>query len=124
AWNKDAVLAVIGIESGPRGRRVRGGFRGGYGGQVGDAGSGDDREDPSGVFRPEQADQDDFPRASGVAEGRAFRGCSRVGADRPAARRYHPSSRRPRQTDRAVGAAGGAPDQADRPPYFTIAKMN
>ena len=25
----------------------------------------------SGVFRPEQADQDDFPRASGVAEGRA-----------------------------------------------------
>ena len=29
-------------------------------GQVGDAGSGDDREDSSGVFRPEQAHQDDL----------------------------------------------------------------
>ena len=28
-------------------------------GQVGDAGNGNDCEDPSGVFRPEQADQDD-----------------------------------------------------------------
>jgi hypothetical protein len=32
---------------------------------------GDDREDPSRVFRSEEADQDDLPRASGVAEGRA-----------------------------------------------------
>jgi hypothetical protein len=71
AWNKDPVFGVIGIQSGPPGRRVHSGFRGGYGGQVGDAGSGDDREDPSGVFRPEQADQDDLPRASGVAKGRA-----------------------------------------------------
>jgi hypothetical protein len=62
---------VIGIQSGPPGRRVRSAFRGGYGSQVGDAGSGDDREDPSGVFRPEQADKDDLPRASGVAKGGA-----------------------------------------------------
>jgi transposase len=71
AWNKDPVFGVIGIQSGPPGRRVHSGFRGGYGGQVGDAGSGNDREDPSGVFRPEQADQDDLPRVSGVAKGRA-----------------------------------------------------
>jgi hypothetical protein len=38
---------------------------------LGDAGSGDDREDPSGVFRPEEADQGDLPRVSGIAEGRA-----------------------------------------------------
>src|SRR5438132_6392318 len=71
AWNKDPVFGVIGIQSGPPGRWVHSGFRGGYGGQVGDAGSGYDREDPSGVFRPEQADQDDLPRFSGVAKGRA-----------------------------------------------------
>ena len=41
---------MIGIQSGPPGRWVHSGFRGGYGGQVGDAGSGDDREDPSGDF--------------------------------------------------------------------------
>src|SRR5215471_19017162 len=61
AWNKDPVFGVIGIQSGPPRRRVHSGFRGGCGGQVGDAGSGDDREDSSGVFRPEQADQDDLP---------------------------------------------------------------
>src|ERR1700731_661995 len=49
AWNKDPVFGVIGIQSGPPGRWVHSGFRGGYGGQVGDAGSGDDREDPSGT---------------------------------------------------------------------------
>src|SRR5690242_17262187 len=38
------------------------GFRGGCGGQVGNAGSGDHFEDSSGVFRPEQTDQDDLPR--------------------------------------------------------------
>ena len=54
AWNKDPVFGVIGIQSGPPGRWVHSGFRRGYGGQVGDAGGGDDREDPSGVFRPEQ----------------------------------------------------------------------
>src|SRR5438094_7895246 len=54
AWNKDPVFGMIGIQSGPPGRWVHSGFRGGYGGQVGDAGRGDDREDPSGVFRPEQ----------------------------------------------------------------------
>src|SRR4051812_27920489 len=54
AWNKDPVFGVIGIQSGPPGRWVHSGLRGGYGGQVGDAGGGDDREDPSGVFRPEQ----------------------------------------------------------------------
>src|SRR5690349_13249326 len=68
AWNKDPVFGVIGIQSGPPGRRVHSGFRRGYGGRVGDAGSGDDREDPSGVFRPEQADQNDLPRVSGVAK--------------------------------------------------------
>ena len=71
AWNKDPVFGVIGIQSGPPGRWVHSGFRNGYGGQVGDAGSGDSREDPSGVFRPEQANQDDLPRVSGVATGRA-----------------------------------------------------
>ncbi len=71
AWNKDPVFGVIGIQSGPRGRRVHSGFHGGHGGRVGDAGSGDDREDPSGVFRAEEADQGDLPRVSGVAEGRA-----------------------------------------------------
>src|SRR5437773_8930946 len=71
AWNKDPVFGVIGIQSGPPERRVHSGFHGGYGGQVGDVGSGDNREDPSGVFRPEQADQDDLPRVSGVAKGRA-----------------------------------------------------
>src|ERR1700730_3147003 len=43
AWNKDPVFGVIGIQSGPPGRRVPSGFRWGYGGQGGDAGSGDDR---------------------------------------------------------------------------------
>src|ERR1700730_4605719 len=71
AWNKDPVFGVIGIQSGPPGRWVHSGVRGGCGGRVGDAGIGDDREDPSGVFRPEQADQDDLPRVSGVAKGRA-----------------------------------------------------
>ena len=71
AWNKDPDFGVIGIQSGPPGRRVHSGFRGGCGGQVGDAGSGDDCEDPSGVFRAEQTDQDDLPRATGVAESRA-----------------------------------------------------
>src|SRR5690348_12014914 len=71
AWNKDPVFGVIGIQSGPPGRWVHSGFRGGYGSQVGDAGSGDDREDPSGVFRPEQTDQDDLPRVSSIAKGRA-----------------------------------------------------
>src|SRR4051794_33230013 len=54
AWNKDPVFGVIGIQSGPPGRWVHSGLRGGYGGQVGDAGGGDYCEDPSGVFRPEQ----------------------------------------------------------------------
>jgi serine O-acetyltransferase len=35
AWNKDRVFGVIGIQSGPPGRWVHSGFRGGYGGQVG-----------------------------------------------------------------------------------------
>jgi hypothetical protein len=40
AWNKDPVFGVIGIQSGPPGRGVHSGFRGGCGSQVGDAGSG------------------------------------------------------------------------------------
>jgi hypothetical protein len=47
------------------------GFHGGHGSRFGDAGSGDDRKDPSRVFRSEEADQGDLPRVSGVAEGRA-----------------------------------------------------
>jgi hypothetical protein len=61
AWNKDPVFGVIGIQSGPPGQWVHSGFRGGHGSQVGDAGSGDDREDPSRVFRSEEANQDDLP---------------------------------------------------------------
>ena len=34
AWNKDPVFGVIGIQSGPRGRRVHSGFHGGHGSQV------------------------------------------------------------------------------------------
>jgi hypothetical protein len=71
AWNKDPVFGVIGIQSGPPGQWVHSGFRGGHGSQVGDAGSGDDREDPSRVFRSEEANQGDLPRVSGVPEGRA-----------------------------------------------------
>jgi len=71
AWNKDPVFGVIGIQSGPRRQWVHSGFRGGHGSRVGDAGSGDDREDPSGVFRPEEVDQGDLPRVSDIAEGRA-----------------------------------------------------
>jgi hypothetical protein len=71
AWNKAPVLGVIGIQSGPPEQWVHSGFHRGDGSQVGDAGSGDDREDPSRVFRSEEANQDDLPRASGVAEGRA-----------------------------------------------------
>src|SRR5271169_6710560 len=44
AWNKDPVFGVIGIQSGPPGRRVHSGFHGEHGSQVGDAGSGDDRK--------------------------------------------------------------------------------
>ena len=36
-----------------------------------DAGCGDGREDPAGVFRSGQDDQGDLPRAEGVAEGGA-----------------------------------------------------
>src|SRR5438105_4604783 len=71
AWNKDPVFGVIGIQSGPPEQWVHSGFRGGHGSQVGDAGSGNDREDPSRVLRSEEANQDDLPRASGVTEGRA-----------------------------------------------------
>ena len=35
AWNKDPVFGVIGIQSGPPGRRVHSGFREGYGGRLG-----------------------------------------------------------------------------------------
>ena len=35
AWNKDPVFGVIGIQSGPPGRRVQNGFHGEHGGRVG-----------------------------------------------------------------------------------------
>jgi hypothetical protein len=50
AWNKDPVFGVIGIQSGPPGQWVHSGFHGGHGSQAGNAGSEDDREDPSRVF--------------------------------------------------------------------------
>ena len=71
AWNKDPVFGVIGIQSGPRRQRVHSGFHGGYGSRLGDAGSGDDCEDPAGLIRAEEADQGDLPRVSVVTEGRA-----------------------------------------------------
>src|SRR5260370_198995 len=39
------------------------------GSRVGDADCGDDREDPSGLFRSEEVDQGDLPRVEGVEEG-------------------------------------------------------
>src|SRR4051812_31236936 len=69
--NKDPVFGVIGIQSGPREQRVHSGFHGGQGSRFGDAGSGDDRKDPSGLFRAEEADQGDLPGVSALPEGRA-----------------------------------------------------
>ena len=50
AWNKDPVSGVIGIQSGPPGRRVHNGFHGEHGGRVGDANRGDDCQGSSGLF--------------------------------------------------------------------------
>src|SRR3954447_9320007 len=71
AWNKDPVFGVIGIQTGPRGRRVHSGFHGGHGSRFWAADSGDHCEDPAGGFRPGEADQGDLPRVSGIAEGGA-----------------------------------------------------
>src|SRR5438105_820441 len=80
AWNKDPVSGVIGIQSGPPGRRVHNGFHGEHGGRVGDANRGDDCQGSSGLFHSQEADQGDLPRASPVAQSRA-QGDS-VGSDR------------------------------------------
>src|SRR3954466_12391175 len=69
AWNKDPVFGVIGIQTGPRGRRVHNGSHGGHGSRVWGGDSGDDWEDPAGLFCPGEADQGDLPRVSGIAEG-------------------------------------------------------
>src|SRR4051812_42242824 len=74
AWNKDPVFGVIGIQTGPRGRRVHSGFHGGHGSRFWDADSGDDCKDPAGLLCPGEADQGDLPRVSGIAEGRAQSG--------------------------------------------------
>ncbi|MGC1890873.1 MAG: recombinase family protein, partial [Stellaceae bacterium] len=71
AWNKDPVSGVIGIQSGPPGRRVHNGFHGEHGGQVGDADCGDDCQGSSGLFHSPEADQGDLPRVSPVAQSRA-----------------------------------------------------
>jgi hypothetical protein len=71
----------------------------GHGGQVGDAGSGDDREDPSGVFRPEEADQGDLPRVSGISESRAQG--DPIGGDRVSLRARDAAA----ATDRSVARA-------------------
>jgi hypothetical protein len=42
-----------------------------HGGLGWDVGFGDGRKDPPGVFRSEEDDQGDLPRAEGFAEGRA-----------------------------------------------------
>jgi hypothetical protein len=81
AWNKD-VFGVIGIQSGPPGQWVHSGFHEGHGSQVGDAGSGDDREDPSRVFRSEDANQGDLPRVSVSRKVAGRRG--RYARNRPA----------------------------------------
>ena len=52
------------MQSGPPGRRVHKGFRGGHGGQVGDADCGDDCQGSSGLFHSPEADQGDLPRVS------------------------------------------------------------
>lgn len=70
AWNKAPVFGVIGVQKGPRRRGVHNGFHEEHGGLFGDAGSGDDCEDPACVFRSEEADQGDLPGAWAVTEGR------------------------------------------------------
>ena len=64
--------------TGPQGTRVHGGFHDGHGSRFWDADSGDDCEDPAGLFRPGEADQGDLPRVSGVAEGRAQGGSADI----------------------------------------------
>src|ERR1700761_2023817 len=71
AWKKDPVRGVIGVQKGPP-------LAMGFtmvpvlnGGLDWDAGIGDGREDPPGVFRSEENDQGDLPRAEGFAEGGA-----------------------------------------------------
>src|SRR5260370_32725859 len=59
AWNEDPVFGVIGIQSGPSRQWVHSGFR-----EVGDAGNGDDRENPSRVFVQKKPIKGDLPRAS------------------------------------------------------------
>jgi hypothetical protein len=71
AWNKNPVSGVIGIQSGPPGRRVHNGFHGEHGGRVGDADCGDDCQGSSGLFHSQEADQGDLPRVSPVAQSRA-----------------------------------------------------
>jgi hypothetical protein len=51
---------VIGVQSGPRGRRVHSGFRKGHGSRGWDAGGGDDCEDSSGIFLQENLDLDEL----------------------------------------------------------------
>src|ERR1700757_3407545 len=80
AWNKDPVSGVIGIQSGPPGRRVHNGFHGEHGGQVGDADCGDDCQGLPGLLHSPEADHGDLPGVWAVASGRA-QGDS-VGSDR------------------------------------------
>src|SRR3954469_21818152 len=96
AWNKDPVFGVIGIQSGPRGQRVHSGFHDGDGSRFWDADSGDDCEDPAGLFRPGEADQGDLPRVSGIAESRTQGGP--VAGDRVPVQARPPAA----ATDRSV----------------------
>ena len=60
AWNKDPLLGVIGIQSGPPKQRVHSGFHD-SGSRGWDADCGDDCEGPPRVFCPGQTDQSDLP---------------------------------------------------------------
>src|SRR5580693_9433414 len=81
-WRFGTTRVCFGVEKGPRwrgDRRPKGtplvmGFTmalGKIGGLDWDAGGGDGREDPAGVFCSGQDDQGDLPRATSVAEGGA-----------------------------------------------------
>src|SRR3954467_9119199 len=73
------------------------------GGRVRDAGGGDDRKDPSGAFRPGQADQGDLPRAQGLSEGSAEG--TAVGSDLVRVRARGPATAEDRPMEDGPGAA-------------------
>jgi hypothetical protein len=67
AWNKDLVVGVIGIQSGPRDEGPQW-LPSSHGSRAWDADGGDDCEDPSRLFCSWSADQGDLPRAWRIAQ--------------------------------------------------------